>query len=83
MTPLQISALMGQWFGAAICLGAIIVCAVGINIEQKWCRQLMAVGINIELKFKAPRGFLWITVGSFLGLVGGTIFALATKMLGF
>jgi len=68
MTPLQISALMGQWFGAAICLGAIIVCAVGINIE---------------LKYKAPRGFLWITVGSFLGLVGGTIFALATKMLGF
>jgi len=68
MTPLQISGLMGQWIGAVFCLGAIIV---------------MAVGINIELKYKAHRGFFWITVGSFLGLVGGTIFAIATKMLGF
>ncbi len=68
MTPLQISALMGQWLGAAFCLGAIII---------------MAVGINIEIKSKAPRGLFWITVGSFLGLVGATIFALATKMLGF
>lgn len=68
MTPLQISGLMGQWFGAAICLGAIIVCAVGIQIE---------------IKHKAPKGFLWITIGSVLGLIGGCIFAIATKMLGF
>lgn len=68
MTPLQISALLGQWVGAAFCLGAIVV---------------MAVGINIELKYKAARGLFWITVGSFLGLVGGTLFAIATKMLGF
>lgn len=68
MTPLEVSAMLGQWVGAAICLGAIIVCAMGINIE---------------IKYKAPKGFLWITVGSVLGLTGGFIFALATKMLGF
>ena len=68
MIPIEISAMLGQWVGAAICLGAIIVCAVGINIE---------------VKHKAPKGFLWITIGSVLGLIGGCIFAIATKMLGF
>jgi len=68
MTPLEISAMLGQWVGAAICLGAIIVCAVGISIE---------------IKYKAPRGFLWITIGSILGLAGGFIFAVATKLVGF
>ncbi len=68
MSPLQISALMGQWFGAAICLGAIIV---------------SAIGINIEIKQKAPRGFRFITIGSVLFGIGCFVFALATKMLGF
>lgn len=68
MTPQEVSAMLGQWVGAAICLGAIIVCALGIHIE---------------IKHKAPKGFLWITVGSVLGLTGGFIFALATKLLGF
>jgi len=68
MTPFQISALMGQWLGAALCLGAIIVCAVGIQIE---------------IKQKAPKGFLWITIGMFLGMTGSFIYAIATKMLGF
>jgi len=68
MTPLQISALMGQWIGAAFCLGAIIVCAAGINIE---------------IKYKAPRGFLWLTIGMFLGMVGNFIYAIATKLVGF
>ena len=68
MTPLQISGLLGQWVGAAICLGAIIVCAVGVNIE---------------IKYKAPRGFLWLTVAMFLGMVGNFVYALATKLVGF
>ena len=68
MTPLQISGMLGQWFGAAICLGAIIVCAVGINME---------------IKHKAPRGFLWISIGMFLGMTGSFIYAIATKLLGF
>lgn len=68
MTPLQISGLLGQWVGAAVCLGAIIV---------------SGVGINMEIKHKAPRGFLWISVGMFLGMTGSFIYAVATKLLGF
>ena len=65
---MQVSALLGQWVGAAICLGAIIV---------------GAVGISMEIKYKAPRGLLWITISTFLGMVGAFVFAIATKLVGF
>jgi len=68
MTPLEISAMLGQWVGAAICLGAVIV---------------GAVGISMEIKYKAPRGLLWITISAFLGMIGAFVFAIATKLVGF
>lgn len=68
MTSLQIAAMLGQYLAGAICLGAIIVCAMGIKIE---------------IKYKAPKGFLWITVATFLGMIGGFTWAVATKLLGF
>lgn len=68
MTPLQISGLLGQWVGLSIVLGAVIICLIGINIEYK---------------YKAPRGLRFITVGSVIFGIGSFIFALATKLLGF
>lgn len=68
MTPLQISALMGQWFGAAIVLGAIIM----------W-----TVGINVEYKYHASRGQKLITIATGLFGIGCFIYAVGTKLLGF
>ena len=68
MTAMQISAMLGQWVGAAICLGAIIV---------------GAVGISMEIKYKAPKHLVWISISTSLGMVGAFIYAVATKLLGF
>ena len=68
MTPLQVSAMLGQWVAAAICLGAIIV---------------GAVGISMEIKYKAPKHLVWISVSTSLGMIGAFTYAIATKLLGF
>ena len=68
MTAVEISAMLGQWVGTAVCFGAAIVCLIGINIEYK---------------YKASRGFRLITTGSVVFGIGCFVFALATKLLGF
>lgn len=67
MTAMEISAMLGQWVGAAVCFGAAMVCLIGINIEYK---------------YKASRGHHLITLGSVIFGIGCFIFAVATKMLG-
>lgn len=68
MTAIQISAMLGQWVG-------VVVCMVAIGVTLK--------GIQIEYKYKADRGLKYITIGSVCGLMGGFIFAIATKLVGF
>jgi len=68
MTPLQISGLMGQWVGAIACMIGIVVCLHGIKIEKK---------------YKAERGFMWITTGALLIGIASFVFAIGTKLLGF
>jgi len=68
MSAMQISAMLGQWVGAAFCMVAVVVTLKGIYIEYQ---------------YKADKGFKYITIGSVCGLIGGFIFAIATKLVGF
>lgn len=68
MTPMQISGLVGQWVAAIACMIGIIVVLYGVNIERK---------------YKADRGFKWITMGALLIGAASFVFAIATKFLGF
>lgn len=68
MTPMQMSGLLGQWVG-------VIACMVGIGV----CLH----GVRIEKKYKAERGFMWITTGALLIGIASFIFAISTKLLGF
>lgn len=68
MSLMQISAMLGQWVGAVVCMIAIMITLKGIHIEYQ---------------YKAEKGFKYITIGSVCGLIGGFIFAIATKLVGF
>ena len=68
MSAAQFSAMLGQWVGAVVCMVAI-----GFTLK----------GIKIEFQYKADKGFKYITIGSVCGLIGGFIFAIATKLVGF
>jgi len=68
MSVIQVSALCGQWIGIVVWAIAIFICVRGINIEKK---------------YRAEKGFLYITIGGLLLGVGSLIFTIATKMLGF
>jgi len=68
MSPLMISGLLGQWVGAIACMIGIAVCLHGIRIEKK---------------YKAERGFVWITMGALLIGIASFVFAISTKLLGF
>ena len=68
MSVVQISAMLGQWAGAAICMVAVVISVKGIEIEQK---------------YQAHKGFRHITKGSVIAALGCFIFAIATKFLGF
>lgn len=68
MTPMQISGLAGQWVAAIACILGIVV---------------VLHGVGIEMKYKADRGFKWVTVGALLIAISSFIFAMATKFLGF
>jgi len=68
MSAAQFSAMLGQWVGAAICLGAL---------------ALSVKGLHVEYKEHANRGLRLITLGSVVGMLGCLIFAIATKLVGF
>lgn len=68
MTPQMVSGLLGQWLGIIIFVAAIYFCYRGIEIEKK---------------YKAEKGFVYITIGGVLLGLGGIIFAIGTKLLGF
>lgn len=68
MTPMQISGLAGQWVAAVVCMIGIVV---------------VLHGAGIEMKYKADRGFKFITIGALLIGIASFVFAMATKFLGF
>jgi len=68
MTPIQISGLAGQWVAAIACMIGIVV---------------VLHGVGIEMKYKADRGFKWVTAGALLIAIASFVFAIATKFLGF
>jgi len=68
MSPVEMSGLCGQWIGAIACMIGIAVCLHGIRIEKK---------------YKAQRGFMWITLGGLLIGIASLIFAIGTKLVGF
>jgi len=68
MTPQMVSGLMGQWIGIIIFVAATYFCYEGIKIEKK---------------YKADKGFVYVTIGGVLLGVGGIIFSIGTKLLGF
>lgn len=68
MSPTMIAGLCGQWIGAIACIIGMAVCLYGIRIE---------------LKYKAEKGFVWITMGGLLMGCASLVFAIGTKFLGF
>ncbi len=68
MTPMQMSGLAGQWVAAIACMIGIVVVLHGASIERK---------------YKADRGFKFITIGALLIGMASFVFAIATKFLGF